>query len=143
MQDHDHGTEIEAAGSVGSVALDPPSGEDLSGPLTLNELLVKLGKIPSRAARRQLIRRIRARERRTGKELLLQNLPGEGGSTFYTTMALIRQHLKELQWRDRTIENALRTRLAKLEESCRLNTQRNSALASLIRRHMGDSRRHR
>lgn len=101
--------------------------------ITIAELLVKLGEPNDEAARRRLIRRIRARERALGVSILEQDQPGEPGSPLRTTMAWIRKYMPKVVERDREIVSELARRLSALEDSlleCRL---RENALASRVR----------
>lgn len=101
--------------------------------MTIAELLVQLGEEPNRANRARLLRRIRARERATGRRVLIQDVPGVARSTLRTTMALVRDALPELFRTDMDLAARLAARLESIEkllEDCRA---RDNALAARIR----------
>lgn len=109
------------------------SGARLFRYITIAELLAELGEEPNRANRARLLRRIRARERATGRRVLIQDEPGAARSTLRTTMALVRDALPELFRSDAELAAKLSARLESIEkrlEDCRL---RNNLMASRIR----------
>ena len=110
------------------------TGPQLFRYVTIAELLAKLGETNDRAARRRLVRRIRARERATGRTLLIQDEPGVAGSALRTTMALARDALPELYERDKVLAEHLARRLDAIEESYLDVRKQNLALRACVKR---------
>lgn len=106
--------------------------------ITASELLVRLGQEPNPANRRRLVRRIRARERALGRQLLIQDDPGARGSVVRTTMALVRDALPELFRRDLELAEHIQARLESLEEYERETRARINAVAARLRDHMAE-----
>lgn len=102
--------------------------------LSLRELAAALGEPWSEAARRRLLRMLRARERACGKQILLRRGLGPIQGRWCTTLALLRAHCPELFDRRDMAAELLEERLERWSERERIQDRKINAIGARLRR---------